>query len=196
MNVLCIAGFLGSGKTTVLLQVARALTDRGARVAVIENEIGEVGLDGDYVREQGLPVRELFGGCICCTLQSGLVETLAAVQDAYAPEWVLIEPTGLAAPADMLGLIEDNARDLDGIRVLTIVDAERWPMLIEVVEPLVTSQIESADVVAVNKVDAVDAGELETVLDDVYRIAGDTPLVQVSAAAEGDGMQKLLQAVL
>jgi len=56
VNVLCIAGFLGSGKTTVLLEVARALTEAGARVAVIENEIGEVGVDGGYVREQGLPV--------------------------------------------------------------------------------------------------------------------------------------------
>ena len=73
MNVLCIAGFLGSGKTTILLEVARSLTEDGVRVAVIENEIGEVGVDGGYVREQGLPVQELFGGCICCTLQIGLV---------------------------------------------------------------------------------------------------------------------------
>ena len=108
VNVLCIAGFLGSGKTTVLLEVARAMAEDGAQLAVIENEIGEVGIDGGYVREQGLPVQELFGGCICCTLQAGLVETLRAVESRYEPDWVIIEPTGLAAPGDILGVVVDH----------------------------------------------------------------------------------------
>jgi G3E family GTPase len=194
VNVLCIAGFLGSGKTTILLEVARALAGDGASLAVIENEIGEVGVDGGYVREQGLPVRELFGGCICCTLQVGLVETLISVREAYAPEWVIIEPTGLAAPGDILGLVVDNVPDLDVVRVLTIVDAARWPMLLEVVEPLVTSQLQSADVVAVNKVDEVDEEALAAVLRSVRGLAGDATLLPVSATT-GAGMDALLRAV-
>ena len=161
MNVLCIAGFLGSGKTTVLLEVARAMVERGEQLAIIENEIGEVGVDGGYVREQGLPVQELFGGCICCTLQVGLVETLRTVEGRYEPDWVIIEPTGLAAPGDILGLVVDNCPHVDTIRVLTLVDAPRWPMLLEIVEPLVTAQLEAADVVAVNKVDEVDEEALD-----------------------------------
>jgi G3E family GTPase len=98
VNVLCIAGFLGSGKTTVLLEVARVMAEDGLKLAVVENEIGEVGIDGSYVRDQGLPVQELFGGCICCTLQAGLAETLLAVESDHDPDWVIIEPTGLAAP--------------------------------------------------------------------------------------------------
>jgi G3E family GTPase len=195
VNVLCIAGFLGSGKTTVLLEVARALTAAGARVAVVENEIGEVGVDGGYVREQGLPVKELFGGCICCTLQVGLVDTLRTIAETYAPDWVVIEPTGLAAPDDIIGILADSVGDLDVVRVLTVVDAERWPMLIEVVEPLVTAQVRGADVVAVNKVDAVGAEDLAAVLDGVRGLAGDARLLQVSAA-QGEGMQALLRAVL
>ena len=138
VNVLCIAGFLGSGKTTILLEVARALAEDGAQLAVIENEIGEVGIDGGYVREQGLPVQELFGGCICCTLQVGLVRDAARGRDPYDPDWVIIEPTGLAAPGDILGAGGRPLPDLDVVRVLTVVDAARWPMLLEVVEPLVT----------------------------------------------------------
>ena len=115
-----------------------------------------MGIDGGYVREQGLPVQELFGGCICCTLQAGLVETLLAVESRYAPDLVIVEPTGLAAPGDLLGVVVDNCPDVDIIRVLTLVDASRWPMLLEIVEPLVTAQLEAADVVAVNKVDEVD----------------------------------------
>jgi G3E family GTPase len=194
VNVLCIAGFLGSGKTTILLEVARTLTKGGARVAVIENEIGEVGIDGGYVREQGLPVRELFGGCICCTLQVGLVETLGAVREAYDPDWVIIEPTGLAAPGDILGLVVDHVDDLDVVRVLTVVDAERWPMLLEVVEPLITSQLASADVVAVNKTDVVGGEALATVIEDVRALAGDAEVLPVSAGT-GGGMRALLRAV-
>ncbi len=192
MNVLCIAGFLGSGKTTILLAAARALTEAGARLAIVENEIGEVGIDGGYVREQGLPVRELFGGCICCTLQSGLVETLRGIDGQYAPDWVVIEPTGLAAPGDMLGPIRDNVPELGEIRVLTVVDAARWEMLLEVVEPLVASQLASADVVAVNKVDDVDEATLAAVLASVRTLAGAAEVLPVSAAS-GAGMEHLLE---
>ena len=194
MNVLCIAGFLGSGKTTILLEVAHALAGRGATLAVIENEIGEVGIDGGYVREQGIPVQELFGGCICCTLQVGLVETLISMRDSYGPDWVIIEPTGLASPGDILGLVVDNVPDLGVVRVLTIVDAPRWPMLLEVIEPLVTSQLQSADVVAVNKVDEVDGEALAAVLESVRALAGDAAILPVSAAS-GTGMRRLLRAV-
>jgi G3E family GTPase len=194
VNILCIAGFLGSGKTTILLEVARALAKDGARLAVIENEIGEVGVDGGYVREQGLPVQELFGGCICCTLQVGLVETLLKVGDAYTPDWVLIEPTGLASPDDILGLVVDNVPDLDMVRVLTIVDAPRWPMLLEVVEPLIVSQLVSADVVAVNKVDGVDEQELAEVLEAVRALAPKATVLPVSTTTES-GMKTLLRFV-
>ena len=119
------------------------------------------------MREQGLPVQELFGGCICCTLQAGLVETLRAVESRYAPDWVIVEPTGLAAPGDLLGVVVDHCPDVDTIRVLTLVDAARWPMLLEIVEPLVTAQLEAADIVAVNKVDDVDEESLASVMESV-----------------------------
>jgi len=193
VNLLCIAGFLGSGKTTVLLEVARAMTEEGWSLAVIENEIGEVGVDGGYVREQGLPVQELFGGCICCTLQSGLVETLQTVESRYSPDWVIVEPTGLAAPGDLLGVVVDHCPEVDVIRVLTIVDAARWPMLLEVVEPLVTAQLEAADIVAVNKIDAVDDEALAAIVQSVRALAGKATVLRVSAAT-GAGMKRLLGA--
>ena len=194
MNVLCIAGFLGSGKTTILLEVARALAEDGAQLAIIENEIGEVGIDGGYVREHGLPVQELFGGCICCTLQAGLVQTLLRVEEQHDPDWVVIEPTGLAVPGDLLGPIRGNVPDLGDLRVLTLVDAARWGMLLEVVEPLVTSQLESADVVAVNKIDDVDETTLAEVLASVRGLAGEAAVLPVSATS-GAGMARLLEAV-
>lgn len=76
MELIIISGFLGSGKTTLLLGMARSLVEASIRVAIIENEVGEIGIDGQYLRQEGLEVQELFGGCICCTLSAGLVPTL------------------------------------------------------------------------------------------------------------------------
>lgn len=195
MNILCIAGFLGSGKTTLLLHIARRMTESGLRLAVVENEIGEIGVDGASIRERDVPVRELFGGCICCTLQSGLVQTLLAVKSDYSPDWVLLEPTGLAVPQDIVKLVREHLEEAEVLRAVTLVDAARWPMLIEVIEPLVTAQLAAAHVVAVNKVDAVTEAELRAVEEDVARLAPDARLVR-TAAAEGRGVEEVLRALL
>lgn len=195
MRVLCIAGFLGSGKTTMLLRLARTMAEDGLRLAIVENEIGEIGVDGGYVREAGLPVRELFGGCICCTLQTGLVETLRTIEAEYDPDWVIVEPTGLAAPGDLAATVGDLMPHLPAVRVLTLVDAERWDMLIAVVSPLIEAQIEAADVVAINKLDAVDHAAVEEMEAAVRRSNAAAPIVPVAAAA-GIGLQRLYEVLL
>jgi len=195
VRVLCIAGFLGSGKTTLLLQLARTMADDGLRLAIVENEIGEIGVDGGYVREAGLPVRELFGGCICCTLQTGLVEALRTIESNYDPDWVIVEPTGLAAPGDLAATVGEFMPHLPAITVLTLVDAERWEMLIAVVEPLITAQIAAADVLAITKVDIADPAAVSGIEAAVRRSNAAAPIVLV-AAAVGTGLQRLYEELL
>ena len=195
MRLIVVAGFLGSGKTTVLLEIARHLVAAGRKVAVIENEIGEVGIDGRYAAEQGLVVKELFGGCICCTLQTGLVETLRALEAEHDPDWVIVEPTGLAAPGDMAATAGEMMPHLSAFRVLTLVDAGRWEMLMAVVSPLIEAQIAAADVVAINKVDLADDAALEGIQAAVRRSNAAAPIVLVAAAA-GTGLQRLYKELL
>jgi G3E family GTPase len=195
VRVLCIAGFLGSGKTTLLLHLARMMTEAGYRLAVVENEIGEIGVDGGAVRDAGLPVRELFGGCICCTLQIGLVGTLRALEAEYDPDWVIVEPTGLAAPGDITATVRELMPHLDGVRVLTLVDAARWEMLIAVASPLIEAQIAEADVIAINKVDVVDDVTLEEVEAAVRRSNAAAPIFPI-AAAPGAGLRELCTVLL
>ena len=195
MRVLCIAGFLGSGKTTLLLELARRMTGAGLRLAIVENEIGEIGVDGGAVREARLPVRELFGGCICCTLQTGLVETLRAVEAEYDPDWVIVEPTGLAAPGDLVTTVGEFMPHLPAFTVLTLVDAERWEMLIAVVEPLITAQIAAADVLAITKVDSADPAAVADVEAAVRRVSAAAPMVAVAAPA-GTGLSELYEVLL
>jgi G3E family GTPase len=194
VKLLVIAGFLGSGKTTVLLELARRLTDDGHSLAIVENEIGEVGVDGEVVRRHGLPVRELFGGCICCTLQVGLVETLRAVEAEFAPDWAVVEPTGLAAPGDVVATVRELMPGLEAVTTLTLVDAERWEMLWEVVEPLVTAQVEAADVIAVTKVDVATNEAAAAARDAVRRINAAAPLLATDAVSEA-GLDELYAAV-
>lgn len=189
-----MAGFLGSGKTSLLLEVARRLVAEGRTVAVIENEIGEVGIDGRLIAEQGLLVRELFGGCICCTLSTGVVEALNALQRTHGPDYVLLEPTGIAQPGDLVTTVEKYAAAVDGALVLTVIDAERYGLLCEVVGPLLEGQIAQAGVVAVNKRDAVPPAELDRVVASV-RALGPAASVLTVSALDRESLGPLMETV-
>ena len=178
MKVLVIAGFLGSGKTTLLLHIARNLSCESHKVVIIENEMGEIGIDGEYLRLNGLEVQDLFGGCICCTLSSGLIETLEKVKKSYAPDIVILEATGAARPGDITANLKKLNGEKQKIKVITIVDAGRFHMLMEMMEPLLTAQIEAGDIIVLNKIEHMDSKAIDGI---VRKITGVKPDVRVEA---------------
>jgi G3E family GTPase len=178
MKLLIIAGFLGSGKTTLLLEVARRLVAVPQKIAIIENEVGEIGIDGKYLHQEGLQVQELFGGCICCTLSADLVSTLEKVEQLFQPAVTIIEPTGLASPGDVVAAVQDHATMVTDIRVLVLVDATRYEMLYEMLTPLITAQIQSADIVVINKIDRVDGTNVDLIRKNVDQL---NPRAKVAA---------------
>ncbi len=180
MKLLIIAGFLGSGKTTVLLQGAKHLVSYSQDVTIIENEIGEIGIDGRYLDLNGLKVQELFGGCVCCTLSTGLIETIDKICNIRNPDWIILEATGIARPMDITGNLHRLTAEVDSVQVITILDAGRYEMLIEVMEPLITSGIESANAIIVNKIDQVDAGKVDQIANEVKRLNSDAPVFRTS----------------
>ena len=111
MRLLLISGFLGSGKTTLLLEIARRLAAGSQKIAIIENEVGEVGIDGQYLRREGLEVQEMFGGCVCCTLSVDLVTTLKKLDRLVRPETVILEATGIARPGDIVPTVRQVCLD-------------------------------------------------------------------------------------
>jgi len=181
MKLLIIAGFLGSGKTTLLLQVAERLVATSLEIAIIENEMGEVGVDGGYLSLEGLHVQELLGGCICCTLSSSLIGTLKKVQDLFQPDLVLLEATGAARPADITKTLREYGSDVGAIQVITLVDPNRHEMLMEVMTPLVTAQIEAADIVAVNKIDQVESEAVERTIQSARALNSRARILAISA---------------
>lgn len=181
MKLLLISGFLGSGKTTLLLEIARRLAAGSQKIAIIENEVGEVGIDGQYLRQEGLEVQEMFGGCVCCTLSVDLVTTLKKLDRLVQPETVILEATGIARPGDIVPTVRQYASMVDEIQVLVLVDAPRYEMLLEVMNPLVTAQIGAADIVAVNKIDEMDEAGIDRIRRSVKDLNEKTKVVAISA---------------
>jgi G3E family GTPase len=176
-----LGGFLGSGKTTLLLEIARRLAANSQKIAIIENEVGEVGIDGQYLRQEGLEVQEMFGGCVCCTLSVDLITTLKKLDRLVQPQTVILEATGIARPGDIVPTVRKYASMVDEIQVLVLVDGPRYEMLLEVMNPLVTAQIGAADVVAINKIDEMDEDGADRIRTSVKDLNEETRVVAISA---------------
>ncbi len=178
MRVLIISGFLGSGKTTLVLQLARRLSSSGKKCAIIENELGEIGIDGRYLTLEGLQVQELFGGCICCTLSANLITTLQELHERFGPELVIMEATGLADPGDIAAKLKSSRLKISSIKVITLLDAGRYAMLMEMMTPLMTAQILAANTLIINKIDRVELESLELIRKE---ITGLNPKAHINA---------------
>lgn len=185
MNLLIVGGFLGSGKTSLILGLARHIVAKcdiaGGKVplVIIENEIGQISIDDKVLERGGYEVRGLFAGCVCCTLTAGLNEYLAEIRGEFAPEWVIIEATGLAYPYKISDAIEGFLHIVPTIAV--VVDAQRWAKLSVAVEPLMDGQIRNASALLLNKRDLVDAATLQKAKDEIANINPRAALFEVSA---------------
>ena len=118
-----VSGFLGAGKTTLISKLIKDVF-AGQKVVLVENEFGEIGIDGGFLKEAGIEIREINSGCICCTLKGDFEASLKQVLDTYAPERIIIEPSGVGKLSDILRAIAT----VDGLELAsysTVVDANR-----------------------------------------------------------------------
>jgi G3E family GTPase len=196
MRVLLIGGFLGSGKTTLLLRVAKELINIPFRVAIIENEIGEIGIDGRYISLEGLEVQELYGGCICCTMKTNLRRSLEKIDSTIHPDWVLLEPTGAAYPHDIIKTIAEYSDKVEYYRVLILIDPLRYDMLLEMMTPLLEAQLDAADIIIINKIDEVNEKKLDSVMKSIKSLLKkDKPFIKISAEKQ-KSLKPLIRRIL
>ena len=192
LMIICqIAGFLGSGKTTLLIKLGTTLSARGKRVAIIVNEVGEVGVDGSVIDSSGLKSVELAEGCICCSLSGSLQHTLRQITTEYHPDLIIIEPTGIAFPTKIVQLVRTAMVGEDKMITISLIDAFRAVKLFKEAELFVSRQIAGADIVAVNKIDAVDENTIDETEKIVKKVNKDAQLVLISAK-NGDGVEQLI----
>ncbi len=182
MHLLTIAGFLGSGKTTFLLRVAAWARQRDLKVAVLVNEAGEIGIDNELMRRQGLDVRELLGGCICCSMAGDMAGALESVGREFSPDLILVEPTGAADPRNLqIALNAYKGPPFESRVQVVLVDPLRLEMLMNVVTPLITSTILQADLVLVSKADEASDEEKAYARRVIREIKPEAPFHFVSA---------------
>lgn len=199
MRCIAFTGFLGSGKTTVILRVARALGARGQRVAIIENERGAIGVDGQYLESQGLGVREISDTCICCDLQSSLGHTVRLIDSLYHPNWLLLEPSGVAHPDELANTIEDDPMPGTEWTLVALLDAVRFRRLWADqagLGYLLRWQIERAELVLLTKADVVTPAELRAVEETIRTARPDVALLTLTGdSAEGERIVAALDRV-
>ncbi|MBQ3271942.1 MAG: GTP-binding protein [Solobacterium sp.] len=154
-----ISGFLGAGKTTL---IAKLLKDvfQGEQVVLVENEFGEIGIDGGFLKEAGIQINEINSGCICCTLKGDFEAALYQVVETYHPDRILIEPSGVGKLSDILRAI----RTVEGLEIdsySTVVDAARCQIYHKNFREFFDDQIATATCVILSRTQNVDGAKLE-----------------------------------
>ena len=149
-----VSGFLGAGKTTLIKKLlAEALN--GSKTVLIENEFGEIGIDGGFLKESGIEIKEMNSGCICCSLVGDFGTSLKEVVSTYAPERILIEPSGVGKLSDVLKAVENVAKDLD-VQVnsaVAVVDTMKCKMYVKNFGEFFINQIEYAGTIILSRTD-------------------------------------------
>ncbi len=165
MNVFVLGGFLGSGKTTILLQLAAYLNNisRGGqsgsslpRLVILENEIGDEGIDDKVIRAEGYHVEVMTVGCICCLMLGTLIMMVERIQEELHPDWLIIEATGVADTTTIVRTLEYRMPELGGVSGVVVADAERYDLLMDNIPGFIKGQLMHADAIMLNKIDLLD----------------------------------------
>lgn len=164
MEILIVSGFLGAGKTTLIKHLLASKTKEMGKCVVIVNEFGKVGIDGTLLSGKGVDIWELQSGCICCTIKTDFSRAIQEIHDRVNPDFLVVEPTGVAQPGDILDVIfEPPLNKFTQItNMVTVVDADFFRAR-EVLGPFYENQIRSADIVILNKIDLVEDGQVKEI---------------------------------
>lgn len=185
MKLLVVAGFFGCGKTTFIINSAKRLVKgHGLKIAIIVNDIGEIGIDDRVISSYGLRVKELFGGCVCCQLGDDMIKTLRIVEKRVRPDIIMLEPSGAADPSQILSIVS-LAKNLEMLPLVVLVDATQFGLLMSEM-PLAIRKVAFGEIVLINKMDAVSSTELSEVTRGVERINRRAMIRPISAKREED----------
>ncbi len=156
-----VSGFLGAGKTTLIKKLLKeSLAD--TKVVLIENEFGEIGIDGGFLKESGIEIKEMNSGCICCSLVGDFGTSLREVLDTYTPDRILIEPSGVGKLSDVMKAVQDAMadRDVELNSAVAVVDACKCRMYIKNFGEFFVNQIEHAGTVILSRTDKLNEEKL------------------------------------
>ena len=160
------SGFLGAGKTTLIKKLLKEELNK-EKVVLIENEFGEIGIDGGFLKEAGIEIKEMNSGCICCSLVGDFGTSLKEVIETYAPERILIEPSGVGKLSDVIKAVEDVKTEAQVLlnSAVVVVDANKCKMYIKNFGEFFLNQIEHAGTIVLSRTGGMNEDKLKLVVD-------------------------------
>ena len=161
-----VSGFLGAGKTTLIQKLLKEAL-AGSQVVLIENEFGEIGIDGGFLKESGIEIKEMNSGCICCSLVGDFGTSLKEVMETYHPDRILIEPSGVGKLSDVMKAVEDvdMGEDITLNSAVAVVDASKCKMYIKNFGEFFINQIEHAGTIILSRTDVASSEKVQQAVD-------------------------------
>ena len=158
-----VSGFLGAGKTTLIKKLL-AQAFQGEKLVLIENEFGEISIDGGFLKESGVQISEMSSGCICCSLVGDFNKALKDVHQQFAPDRILIEPSGVGKLSDVIVAVENTVKDVPDMKLnsfVTVADATKVKVYMKNFGEFYNNQIESAGTIILSRTQKLDQEKLE-----------------------------------
>jgi|GEM_PF-5373695 len=188
-----ISGFLGAGKTTLIKKLFESKIS-SEKTVIIENEFGEIGIDGSFLKEAGVQIREINSGCICCSLVGDFEESMKEVIRQFTPDRIIIEPSGVGKLSDIVRAIETVDAPLELNIVCTVVDGGKCRMYIKNFGEFYIDQVKEAFTVVVSKADKLPESKIAEAVEQIRGINSEctiitTPITQLT----GDKLLEVLE---
>ncbi len=186
-----VSGFLGAGKTTLIKKLLKEAL-AGTKVVLIENEFGQIGIDGGFLKESGIEIREMNAGCICCSLVGDFGTSLKEVMETYAPERILIEPSGVGKLSDVMRAINDASEhtQMHLNSAVAVVDASKCKVYLKNFGEFFNNQIAYAGTIILTRTDKVSQEKIEECIELLRAYNKDatiitTPIADLDGKAAG-----------
>lgn len=173
-----VSGFLGAGKTTFIKRLVEGNKDKGKTI-IIENEFGEIGIDGGFLKNSGIEIREMNSGCICCSLAGDFEASLRELLSTYEPNRVIIEPSGVGKLSDVLKAVSDVEKDLpvESNSAVTVVDVKKCKMYMKNFGEFFNNQIQFANTIILSRTDLLDNTKIEEAVALIKNVNPDATIV-------------------
>lgn len=172
-----ISGFLGAGKTTFIKKLVGEVL-KNEKVVLIENEFGEIAIDGGFLKDAGIEIKEMSQGCICCSLVGDFEKSLKEVIEKFSPERVIIEPSGVGKLSDIMKAVTDASASLDVVlnSAVTVVDAKKCKMYMKNFGEFFNNQVQYAGTIVLSRTDVAEQSAIDA---DVELIRGLNPQAEI-----------------
>ena len=172
-----VSGFLGAGKTTLIKKLLKEAF-AGERLVLIENEFGEIGVDGGFLKEAGIEITEMNSGCICCSLVGDFGSALKEVLEKYSPDRVIIEPSGVGKLSDVIKAVKNiDAKNTELNAFTTVVDANKCKMYMKNFGEFFNDQIENASSIILSHTDSASDEKTEKAIALIRELNNDAVIV-------------------